>query len=70
MHIKIGSFHFDAWHEKPHKASKNKGGRPRIQLDTDQVIRMRDEGMSLREIGAELHVSKNVVVRILKECQR
>lgn len=64
MQVKIGSLHLDAWRDS--KRKNPKGGRPRIRLDTEQVRKMREEGMSLREIGKKLHVSKDTVAKALK----
>ena len=64
MQFKLGSFHLDFWRETQRRNPK--GGRPRIRLNTEQVRKMKDEGMSLREIGRELHVSKDTVAKALK----
>lgn len=64
MQLKVGSYHLDVWRES--KKKNPKGGRPRIRLNTEQVRKMREEGMSLREIGRELGVSKNTVAKALK----
>lgn len=64
MQFQIGSLHFGFWKET--KRKNPKGGRPPIRLDVEQVRKMRSEGMSLREIGRELHVGKDTVAKALK----
>lgn len=55
---------------QPRKVHKNRGGRPRIQLNNYQVRCMSSSGMSLREIGRKLHVSKDTVANVLKESKQ
>ncbi|MGE0709332.1 MAG: recombinase family protein [Planctomycetota bacterium] len=42
-------------------------GRPRKEVSPGQVRRLREQGLSLREIGQHLGVSKNLVARVLAE---
>lgn len=39
-------------------------GRPRRQVDEDRVVRLRDEGMSVRAVARALGVSRTVVERV------
>lgn len=39
-------------------------GRPRLQVDEDRVVRLRDEGMSVRAVAWALGVSRTVVERV------
>jgi DNA invertase Pin-like site-specific DNA recombinase len=49
------------------KAVENgkKLGRPKVRVDEYEIRRLRSEGWSLRQIAAELKVSKNTVARHL-----
>ncbi len=47
------------------KESGKKLGRPRVEVDRYEIRRLRNEGRSLRQIAAELDVSKNTVARHL-----
>ncbi len=49
------------------KAVENgkKLGRPKVRVDEYEIRRLRSEGWSLRQIAAELNVSKNTVARHL-----
>ena len=40
-------------------------GRPKVRVDENEIRRLRSEGWSLRQIAAELKVSKNTVARHL-----
>jgi len=40
-------------------------GRPSKKVDRSEIRRLRSEGRSLRQIAAELNVSKNTVARHL-----
>jgi len=41
-------------------------GRPKLGLDRDQIHRLREEGLSLREIGRECGVSPRTIRRVLQ----
>jgi DNA invertase Pin-like site-specific DNA recombinase len=52
------------------KAKGRVGGRPTVQGDTKTVkalLRLRSEGHSIREIAAELNLSTNTVMKVLKK---
>ena len=42
-------------------------GRPRVEVDEDQVRHLRAQGLSLRAVAKLVGVGKNVVLRVLKE---
>ena len=42
-------------------------GRPRRQVDARRILRLRDEGQSLRAIARETGVSRTVVTRVVRE---
>jgi DNA invertase Pin-like site-specific DNA recombinase len=41
-------------------------GRPRVELDVDKILRLRNRGLSLRQIANQEHLSLTTVVRALK----
>jgi DNA invertase Pin-like site-specific DNA recombinase len=45
-------------------------GRPAAEAPTDQIAALRQQGLSLREIAAELHCSRSTVRRRMTEAQR
>jgi len=48
------------------KRSGKKLGRPRKKVDLQKVRELREQGMSIRQIGNELGVSHSTVLRILR----
>ncbi len=48
------------------KAAKRRGvrfGRPTIEVDTDRALKLRKQGLSWRDISAEVGVSKDTIIR-------
>lgn len=48
------------------KAARRRGvrfGRPTIQFDTEQALKLRKQGYSWRSISAEMHVPKDTLIR-------
>lgn len=71
MKFRIGKFHFNFsfWISKDEVQGK-KGGRPRIVIDTKEVIRLHDAGKSVREIASIMHVSKSTVSNVLRNPEK
>ena len=44
-------------------------GRPRRRVDEDHILRLRDEGLSLRAIARETGVSRTVVTRVVRDAK-
>lgn len=44
-------------------------GRPPVAVDKDEILRLREQGLSLRQIGEELGISKSKVGMVLKEAE-
>jgi DNA-binding IclR family transcriptional regulator len=42
------------------------GGRPRLVVNREKMLRLEDEGMSIREISDEMGISPASVHRILR----
>jgi DNA invertase Pin-like site-specific DNA recombinase len=48
------------------KAAKRRGvrfGRPTLQVDTERALKLRKEGLSWRDISAEVGVAKDTLIR-------
>ena len=71
MKFRIGKFHFNFsfWISKDEVQGK-KGGRPRIVIDTKEVIRLHDAGKSVREIASIMHISKSTVSNVLRNPEK
>ncbi len=41
-------------------------GRPRLSVDHDEILRLRDQGLSQRQIAKEMKISNTSVFRVLK----
>ena len=48
------------------KANGKRLGRPKNEVDTDKVIEYRKQNKSIRQIAAELNLSKGTVQRALE----
>ncbi len=48
------------------KENGKKLGRPRVNIDADEIYRLRLKGLSLRQIATELGLSKSTVARCLE----
>ncbi len=48
------------------KENGKKLGRPRVNIDADEIYRLRLKGLSLRQIATELGLSRSTVARCLE----
>ncbi len=62
MQFKIGKINFLIWKDK-----EDKGGRPKSKVDVDAIIRLHEQGNSIRCIGKRFSISKSTVSNILHE---
>jgi len=49
------------------KENGKKLGRPRVNIDSDEIYRLRLKGLSLRQIATQLDISKSTVARNLAQ---
>lgn len=49
------------------KRGEYSGGRPRVTLDVEEAQRLRDGGMSLRDLGKHFRVSRTTISRVTKK---
>jgi hypothetical protein len=57
-------------HARPNGTKSGKAvGRPKAVIDRDEVVRLRHESLSWREIGRKLRVGSATVRRVYKEWQ-
>ncbi len=47
------------------KENGKKLGRPKLSIDTEQIHRLREQGLSLREIAKRIGISRTTVAEIL-----
>ena len=48
---------------------KHPGGRPRVQVDPQEIIRQHEQGASWREIGKPLGIGPATAIRLFKASQ-
>lgn len=68
LKFKIGSLNFEFWRDKP--INKKKGGRPRIKVPVDEIVKLYDEGKSVRQLAEIYHVSKSTISNIVRNPQK
>lgn len=49
---------------------KKKGGRPRIKVPVDEIVKLYDEGKSVRQLAEIYHVSKSTISNIVRNPQK
>lgn len=70
MKFQLGKFNFAFWIDESKKNQSLKGGRPKVNIDVKEVIRLHDAGKSVREIAVIMHVSKSTVSNVLKNPEK